>query len=97
MKSANVLNGYLRINELMVRAIDFSSHNAKEELIKTQVALMNDFDEFLEALYDAAGVTTEDLKKYCEAEVDDEQLIKMASHQPEYLRKISDSGMTQGN
>ena len=83
MNKTAIDTGYVRINELLVKAIDSAKHGAKEDVYRLANTLMEDFDDYLALLYSAADITEQDIVKFSSEEISDEALIKMASHESE--------------
>jgi len=68
--------GHLRISQLMVGMIECAEEGDKDRLIKLSAHFLEDAEDFVGMLHEAAGVTDEDLARL---QSDDEELVKDAA------------------
>lgn len=80
--SLNTINaGYVRINQAMTNLMVAARRGNKDDVVRVASHLMEDCDNLIEAVYDAAGVTNDDILRISAAE-DQGRLTKEAMWVP---------------
>jgi hypothetical protein len=69
--------GFVRISQLMVQMMDAVEEGNKERLVKLSQHFAEDAEDFVGVLLEAAGVTDEDMERFCPDDVD--ELLKDAA------------------
>lgn len=80
MNKIAMQSGYVRLNELFVKAMDIAAHGDKEGTYNILKTLIEDFDGFIDVIYESAGLTDDDISKFSQKDIEDEALIKQAVH-----------------
>jgi len=83
-------NGYTRLSSLMTRMMDAASVGDKQTIYKLSQAYIKDSDDFLDVLFALADISDEDLEKFASEEIPDDNLVKMAEHEPVKIPKTGE-------
>ena len=69
--------GFVRISQLMVAMLEAVEEKDKERLVKLSQHFAEDTEDFVGVMFLAAGVTDEDMEKFCPD--DEQELLKDAA------------------